>query len=132
VAHSLEFPGSLAVNQLAADIQNGERRDALVERYPVARGNIQHEDTEATLADLKQRVAKTLEFVRSVTPDQLRASEDRAIELKFPSRTLRFTGRTYLTDFVLPNFYFHECMVYALLRNNGVEIGKDDFLGAIQ
>lgn len=91
-----------------------------------------HEDTEVTLADLKQRVAKTLEFVKSVTADQLRASENRAIELKFPNRTLNFTGRGYLTDFVLPNFYFHECMVYALLRNSGVEIGKADFLGAIQ
>jgi len=91
-----------------------------------------HEDTEVSLAELKQRVAKTLDFVKSVTADQLRASETRDIELKFPSRTLRFTGRAYLTDFALPNFYFHVCMVYALLRNNGVEIGKEDFLGAIQ
>ena len=94
--------------------------------------NPKHEDTETTLADLKQRVTKTLDFVKSITADKMRDSENRAIELKFPSRTLRFTGRAYLTDFVLPNFYFHECMVYALLRNNGVEVGKDDFLGAIQ
>jgi uncharacterized protein len=93
--------------------------------------NPKHEDTETTLADLKQRVAKTLDFVKSITADKMRDSENRAIELKFPSRTLRFTGRAYLTDFVLPNFYFHESMVYALLRNNGVEVGKDDFLGAI-
>ncbi len=94
--------------------------------------NPKHEDTEVTLADLKLRVAKTLDFVKSVIPDQLRGSENHAIELKFPSRTLRFTRRAYLTDFVLPNFYFHQSMVYALLRNNGVEIGKVDFLGAIE
>jgi uncharacterized protein len=68
--------------------------------------NPKHEDTEATLADLKQRVAKTLEFVRSVTPDQLRASEDRAIELKFPSRTLRFTGRTLSHGFRVAQLLF--------------------------
>src|SRR5271166_2736014 len=51
-----------------------------------------HEDTKVTLADLKQRVAKTLEFVKSVTADQLRASENRTIELKLPNRTLNFTG----------------------------------------
>src|SRR5579883_3146864 len=91
-----------------------------------------HEDNEATLAELKQRIAKTLDFMRTVRPEQLAGAEDRAIELKFPSLTLRFTGRTYITDFVLPNFYFHVSIAYALLRHNGVEIGKQDYLGKIQ
>ncbi len=119
------FPLSRQV-QIACDTAKGAAARLAAIEIP------KHEDTEVSLADLKQRVAKTLEFVKSVTADQLRASENRAIELKFPNRTLNFTGRGYLTDFVLPNFYFHVCMVYALLRNSGVEIGKADFLGAIQ
>ncbi|HLW24676.1 MAG TPA: DUF1993 domain-containing protein [Steroidobacteraceae bacterium] len=91
-----------------------------------------HEDTEATLAELKQRIAKTLDFVRSVRPEQVESGEGRSIELKFPNGTLTFSARAYLTDFVLPNLYFHISMVYALLRHNGVEIGKMDFLGKIQ
>ena len=91
-----------------------------------------HEDTEATIADLKARIAKTLDFVKSVTAAQLKDAESRNIEIKFPSGSWKFTGIGYLTDFVLPNFYFHESMVYALLRKSGVEVGKADFLGAIQ
>jgi hypothetical protein len=91
-----------------------------------------HEDVEATLEDLKQRIAKTLDFLKTVTADQLQGAEDRPIEIKFPNGTWKFTAIAYITDFVLPNFYFHESMVYALLRNDGVEIGKGDFLGALQ
>jgi hypothetical protein len=91
-----------------------------------------HEDTEATFADLKVRIAKTLDFVRSVTAAQLKDSESRDIEIKFPNGAWKFTGLAYLTDFVLPNFYFHTTVVYALLRKAGVEVGKMDFLGALQ
>jgi len=91
-----------------------------------------HEDTEVTLADLKQRIAKTVDFLKTVTADQLKDAENRTIELKFPNGEWKFTGLAYLTHFVLPNFYFHASMVYALLRHNGIEIGKGDFLGAIQ
>ena len=91
-----------------------------------------HEDTEATLAELKARIAKTVDFLKSVTAAQLKDAESRAIEIKFPNGSWKFTGIGYLNDFVLPNFYFHVSMAYALLRKNGVEIGKSDFLGAIQ
>jgi hypothetical protein len=91
-----------------------------------------HEDTETTFADLKARIAKTVDFLKTVTAAQVKDAESRNIEIKFPSGSWKFTGLAYLTDFVLPNFYFHEAMVYALLRKNGVEIGKGDFLGAIQ
>lgn len=91
-----------------------------------------HEDTEVTFADLKARIAKTLEFVKSVNASQMKDAECRAIELKFPGGTWKFTGTAYLTDFVLPNFYFHSTVFYALLRKAGVEVGKGDFLGAIQ
>jgi uncharacterized protein len=91
-----------------------------------------HEDTETTFADLKARIAKTVDFLKTVTAAQVKDAETRNIEIKFPSGSWKFTGLAYLTDFVLPNFYFHEAMVYALLRKSGVEIGKGDFLGAIQ
>lgn len=90
-----------------------------------------HEDTETSFEELKQRIAKTLDFLGTVKAEQLRGAETRTVEVKFPSRTLTFTGLSYLMDFVLPNFYFHESMTYALLRSNGVEVGKMDFLGAM-
>ena len=91
-----------------------------------------HEDTEATLAELKARVAKTLDFIKTIKPAQLQGAETREIVLKFPQTTLKFTGINYLTNFVLPNFFFHVTTAYALLRKNGVDLGKRDFLGPIQ
>lgn len=91
-----------------------------------------HEDNETTLDELKQRIAKTANFLKTVSPDQVNGAEARSIEIKFPTGAWKFTALAYITDFVLPNFYFHESMVYALLRESGVEIGKTDFLGAIQ
>lgn len=91
-----------------------------------------HADVEVSFDELKQRIAKTLDFVKTVTAEHVKAGEERAIEIKFPSGTWKFTPLAYVTDFVLPNFYFHESMVYALLRKCGVEVGKSDFLGPIQ
>jgi hypothetical protein len=91
-----------------------------------------HEDTETTLPELGARIRKTLDFVGGIGPAQLAGAESREILLQFPTHTLRFTGLSYWTDFALPNFYFHSSMSYALLRSVGVEIGKRDFLGAIQ
>ncbi|MGB6452401.1 MAG: DUF1993 domain-containing protein [Steroidobacteraceae bacterium] len=91
-----------------------------------------HEDTEATLAELKARVAKTMDFIKTIKPEQLKGAETREIVLQFPHMTLKFNGINYLTNFVLPNFFFHVTMAYALLRKNGVDLGKRDFLGAIQ
>ena len=91
-----------------------------------------HEDTETTLPELKARIAKTLDFLKTVTASKFPSDDSRAIELKFPSGTWKFTALSYVNDFVMPNFYFHSSMVYALLRKSGVEIGKGDFLGAIQ
>ena len=91
-----------------------------------------HEDTETTMDELRQRIAKTLAFLKTVSADQVNGAETRTIEIKFPNGAWKFTALGYVTDFVLPNLYFHECMVYALLRKSGVEIGKMDFLGALQ
>jgi hypothetical protein len=91
-----------------------------------------HPDTETTLDELKARVAKTLDFIKTIKPEQLQGAETREIVLQFPQSTLKFTGLNYLTNFVLPNFFFHVTTAYALLRKNGVDVGKRDFLGNIQ
>jgi len=91
-----------------------------------------HEDTETTLPELKARIAKTIDFLKSIGPAQLAGDDTRSIEMKFPNGAFKFTAVGYVTGFVLPNFYFHASMVYALLRKGGVEIGKRDFLGPIE
>lgn len=88
------------------------------------------EDTEATLGELRQRIVKTLDFVKSVSAGQIDGSEAKEIEVPIRGATaLRFPGETYLKHWVLPNFYFHLTIAYALLRHNGVELGKFDFIG---
>ncbi|CAJ0818440.1 DUF1993 domain-containing protein [Ralstonia flaminis] len=86
-------------------------------------------DVETTIPELKARIAKTLEYVNSVDPAAFAGSEDRTVTLKSPKGELQFSGIDYLRGFMLPNFYFHITMAYALLRHNGVEIGKFDYLG---
>ena len=86
-------------------------------------------DTETSFPDLKDRCDRTIAFIESVDPALLDGAEDREIELRFPNGMgYRFNGRAYLTGFALPNFYFHASMAYALLRANGIPIGKPDFL----
>lgn len=91
-----------------------------------------HEDNEATFAELKARIAKTVDFIKTAKREQFVGAETRDIVLAFPQITLKFNGQDYLTKFALPNFYFHVTMAYALLRKNGVELSKPDFVGAVQ
>jgi len=86
-------------------------------------------DDEANFADLHARVAKTIAHLKSFKPAQFEGAETRAIELKFPNATFNFTGKDYFLKFVTPNFYFHYTTAYAILRHNGVQIGKADFIG---
>jgi hypothetical protein len=86
-------------------------------------------DDEASFAELQARIAKTLVFLDSVSPDKFEGAEQRSIELKAPNRTFSFTGKAYLFQFALPNFYFHVTTAYDILRHNGVELGKADYLG---
>ena len=88
-----------------------------------------HEDTEKTLDELQARIAKTLDFIGSVKPAQIDCSEEREIVLKLRGRDVSFNGAQYLLGFAWPNFYFHATTAYAILRHNGVELGKADFLG---
>lgn len=86
-------------------------------------------DTETTFPELKERIAKTLRFLDGFTAAQIDGSEERPITVKFGDRSLTFTGQDYLLNFVLPNLYFHVTAAYLILRHNGVEVGKRDFLG---
>lgn len=86
-------------------------------------------DTESSLADLQARCDKTIAFLESMDPAVVNVSEEREIVLKFPSGTgYRFTGADYLRRFALPNFYFHVTIAYAILRAEGVPLGKPDYL----
>jgi len=85
-------------------------------------------DTEKTFAELQARIAKTIEFLKSFTAKQIDGSEDRKVTLKLRGQETSFLGQPYLLNFVLPNLYFHISMAYAILRHNGVDIGKMDFL----
>lgn len=85
-------------------------------------------DTETTLAELKERIARTVAFIESLDPAAFNGAENREIVLKFPQGEMKFTGRDFLTGFALPNFFFHVTIAYALLRANGAPIGKMDFL----
>jgi hypothetical protein len=88
-------------------------------------------DTEASFDELQARIAATVDFIKSVPRDRIDGREDAEIVLKLPTTELKFTGRSYVTGFALPNFYFHVTTAYALLRMKGVPVGKRDYLGGI-
>jgi uncharacterized protein len=88
-----------------------------------------YEDNEATFPELIARVKKTVAFLDTFKPEQIDGTEDRSITLKLRSGDLTFTGISYLLHFAMPNFYFHVTTAYDILRHNGVEIGKMEFLG---
>ena len=112
--------------QIAADqAKNGSARLAGVEppRY---------EDNETTLEQLKERIAKTVAYVKTLDRKQIDAAADREITFPLgPVKKGHMKGEDYLNHFVLPNFYFHLAAAYAILRHCGVDVGKQDFLGAI-
>ena len=87
------------------------------------------EDNEATLADLKARVAKTIAFIQTITPAQIDGTEDKEIVIKRGEKETHYKGMQFLLGHAIPNFYFHVATTYNILRHNGVEIGKRDFLG---
>jgi hypothetical protein len=88
-----------------------------------------YEDTETSFAELQARIDKTIAHLKSFKPEQIDGSEDRDVTLATPRGPLNFKGAPYLLGFLLPNFYFHVTTAYALLRHNGVELGKMDYIG---
>jgi len=88
-----------------------------------------YEDKEKTLAELKARIAKTIAFIQTVTPAQIDGTEDKEIVIKRGDKETRYKGMQFLLGHALPNFYFHVTTAYNILRHNGVEIGKRDYIG---
>jgi hypothetical protein len=116
------FPLSRQV-QIAADIaKRGAGRLAGVEMP-------KHEDCESTFQELIVRLDKVIALLETVKPEQIDGTEDKTIDLPMHDKVLTFKGLPFLLTYVLPNVYFHVTTVYAILRHNGVEIGKQDFLG---
>jgi hypothetical protein len=112
--------------QVATDgAKNGSSRLAGVEAP-------RYEDNETTIDQLKARIAKTLAFLKTLDCKAIDASADREITFPLgPTHKGHMNGGDYLDHFMLPNFYFHLTAAYAILRHNGVDVGKRDFLGAI-
>ena len=115
------FPLSRQV-QIATDMSKGAA--ARLARLEVP----SYDDNETTFADLQARIAKTIAFIETVTPAQLEGAEKRDIEIMVRKAKMEFTGQDYLQKWVMPNVYFHVATTYNILRHNGVELGKPDFL----
>lgn len=88
-----------------------------------------YEDTETTFGELYARIAKTIAFIETISSTQMEGCETRDITITIRKIDLNFTGQSYLLTWVLPNVYFHVTTAYNILRHNGVELGKPDFLG---
>lgn len=87
------------------------------------------EDNEKTLVELKERIAKTITFIQSVPSESIDGTEDKEIVIKRGEKETHYKGMQFMLGHAVPNFYFHVSMTYAILRHNGVEIGKRDYLG---
>lgn len=88
-----------------------------------------HPDTEQTFEEVKQRVASTIEFLNTVSEKDFQGAAERAVTTNYLPPGKGFSGAVYLNQNVLPNFYFHVTTAYLILRHNGVDVGKMDFLG---
>lgn len=111
--------------QIASDVAKGAVSRLAGQEPP------KFEDVENSFPELIERVDKTLAHINSFNANQIDGTEDNTILLPRHDRTSTFTGLSYLTDFVLPNVYFHVTTTYAILRHNGLEIGKKDYLGDV-
>ncbi len=120
------YPDMLAMArqvQIAADFAKGPCARLAGQEVP------KFEDTEKTFAELIARIDKTLAFVATFKPEQIDGQEERDITISVAGNPTTFKGHNYLLHQALPNFYFHIATAYAILRHNGVEIGKRDFIG---
>jgi hypothetical protein len=120
------YPDMLAMSrqvQIAADFAKGPCARLAGQEVP------KFEDSEKSFAELIARIDRTLAFIGAFKPEQIDGQEDRDITISVAGNPMSFKGQTYLLHQALPNFYFHVTTAYAILRHNGVEIGKRDFIG---
>jgi len=119
------FPLSRQIQIVSDQCKGGISRLAAVEPPKFA-------DTETSFAELKERIEKTIAFVKGIDAKKFEGAGARPIELKFPNNTFNFkNGWDYFLGFVLPNVYFHSSMAYGILRHCGVKLGKQDFVGSL-
>lgn len=118
------FPLTMQV-RIACDFARGGVSRLAGEEPP------KYEDTEATLADLKGRIARSIAYVQGFSESQLADCESRRVVRTIGGREIVFDGYGYIAQFVLPNFFFHVTTAYDILRANGVELGKRDYIGAL-
>ncbi|GJM13265.1 MAG: hypothetical protein DHS20C12_16680 [Pseudohongiella sp.] len=117
------FPLSRQV-QIACDIAKGAGARIAGVDAP------SHEDTESSFEELQERINKTVEFLKSIPEDSINGSEEKEIKFKAGPYEIDFVGASYLSIWALPNLYFHVTTTYNILRHNGVELGKIDYVGA--
>ena len=120
------FPDMLPMSaqvQIACDAAKGAAARLAGVDIPV------FEDTEKTLAELKTRIEKTIAFLRTIEPIQIDGTEEKDIVIKRGDKETRYKGMQFLLGHATPNFYFHVTTTYNILRHNGVEIGKRDYIG---
>lgn len=117
------FPLSRQVQIACDSVKAGAARLAEIE-IP------SHEDTETTFAELQERIAKTIAFLQNIKAEQIDGKEELKISYTQRNRESNFIGQPYLLHYVMPNLYFHITAAYAILRHNGVEVGKKDYLGS--
>jgi len=129
-------PGVLLASRLAPDMFPLSRQIQLSTDF--AKGTVARlagmepppmPDTETTVAELKERIAKTIAFVKSVDASAIDAGETRDVTITMRTGAMTFKGTPYMLHFAMPNFYFHVSAAYAILRENGVDVGKRDFMG---
>lgn len=122
------YPDMLPLNrqvQIASDAAKGSAARLSATEPP------KFEDNETTLAELVERLTKTIDYLQSFKPEQFAGAENRVITVKTPRHTFNFKAADFVRHWALPNFFFHVTTAYALLRHGGVEIGKADFLGSL-
>lgn len=111
--------------QIACDFAKGSVARLAGEEPP------KYEDNETTIAQLKERIERTIAFVQGFAESRFAGAEAREITLKIRDQTHVYKGLPYLTHLALPNFFFHATTAYDILRHNGVELGKRDFIGTV-
>ncbi|QWE15860.1 DUF1993 family protein [Polynucleobacter sp. AP-Nino-20-G2] len=116
------FPLAKQVQIACDQVKNGMARLASIEAP-------KFDDNETTIAQLKERIAKTIAFVDTIKPEQVNGTEAKEIKFSVKEWSFEFVGEQYVLTWIIPNFYFHVTTAYNILRHNGVEIGKADYLG---
>jgi len=111
--------------QLASDFAKGACARLAGVEVPV------YDDTEQSFPELKARIARTIEFVKSLRPADFEGSETRDVTIRIAGKPVTMKGEPYLLHFAVPNFYFHATTAYAILRHAGIELGKLDFVGDV-